>query len=557
MEGSSIKTFENLCKIFETRIKLDNIKGEKTTKEVAENYEKYAKKIDNFYNDEFQKELKKLISPKETLEKERERLEKLISLLENRLQKRSELVKEYHSTTGKYIKDLQLIVSESELNNKKERLELITRYLDTTTEINDINEAITKLQGELTDEEKSKEEYFNKNKDLEDELYSVFVTCISDDEYYKEIEEDKINDILVEVSQKTKENKETLDITKESIKSLVSSGMDDEYESYVEEANKNYSLWKDREIILSIYRLVIDFEDEFDNLVKKRTSIDELLEERKNILLEKENILVPFENVVLEQNKTLGFEKGILDNIVNYTNRIGFKEERLKELEEIVKEPEILVILKEYDLYDDGTKNDDDIELDILPAEELPNLVIKEYNPYKIVNIMDAPVTLNINLAKLKGASVREKVNKKLNPELVTPSLDEITNIPILEEQVEETPETDIETPVVEEQENSDVEPSEDINLESDKEETEKEEEDTTTTEDTTTEEKSDDSTVAESSEPSESNPEEQLNVDNSFWIPVSESKLEPSEFPNINIPISNDNLVNDEDNFGFPEVDN
>ena len=51
MEGNSIKTFENLCKIFEMRIKLDNLKGEKTSNEVADNYEKYAKKIDNFYND--------------------------------------------------------------------------------------------------------------------------------------------------------------------------------------------------------------------------------------------------------------------------------------------------------------------------------------------------------------------------------------------------------------------------------------------------------------------------------------------------------------------------
>ena len=38
MEGNSIKTFENLCKIFEMRIKLDNVKGEKTSPEVSENY---------------------------------------------------------------------------------------------------------------------------------------------------------------------------------------------------------------------------------------------------------------------------------------------------------------------------------------------------------------------------------------------------------------------------------------------------------------------------------------------------------------------------------------
>ncbi len=542
MEGNSIKTFENLCKIFEMRIKLDNAKGEKTSEDVADNYEKYAKKIDNYYNDEFQKELKNLISPKKTLEKERERLEKLITLLENRLQKRSDLVKEYHGTTGKYIKDLQLIVSESELNNKKGRLELITRYLDTTKEINDINESIDKLKNELEEEEKSKEEYFERNKDLEDELYSVFVTCISDDEYYKEIEEEKINDILSDVSRKTSENKETLDITRESIRNLVSSGMNDEYESYIEEANKNYSLWKDREVILSIYKLVIDFQDEFDDLLDKRTAIGELLEERNNIILDKKNILVSFEELVLEQNKVLGFEKGILDNIVNYTSRIEFKEERLKELEDVIKEPEILAILKEYNLYDNGTDNEltyDD--MDILPADEGQDLVIKEYNPYKIINVVDAPVTLNVNLAKLKGASVRDKVSKKLNPELNVSLHDEMTNIPVLSEVVQ----------------NSKVEGNDNAEVSIDEKQDAGEE---------ILQPQLDESAKASLEQNFEVNntvPElevpkvEESADNNSFWIPVSDSKLEHGEFPNINIPIINDNLNNGEDNFGFPEANN
>ena len=41
----------------------------------------------------------------------------------------------------------------------------------------------------------------------------------------------------------------------------------------------------------------------------------------------------------------------------------------------------------------------------------------------------------------------------------------------------------------------------------------------------------------------------------NSFWIPVSDEKMETSSFPNINIPI-NDGLSSN-DNFGFPELNN
>ena len=51
MEGNSIKSFENLCKIFEMRIKLDKERNIKTPSDVIDNYEKYAKKIDNIYNE--------------------------------------------------------------------------------------------------------------------------------------------------------------------------------------------------------------------------------------------------------------------------------------------------------------------------------------------------------------------------------------------------------------------------------------------------------------------------------------------------------------------------
>ena len=66
MEGNSIKSFENLCKIFEMRIKLDKERNIKTPSDVIDNYEKYAKKIDSIYNKEFEKEIRNLISPEVT-----------------------------------------------------------------------------------------------------------------------------------------------------------------------------------------------------------------------------------------------------------------------------------------------------------------------------------------------------------------------------------------------------------------------------------------------------------------------------------------------------------
>ena len=109
MEGNSIISFENLCRIFEMRIKLDKEKGIKTTLDILDNYEKYSKKIDSIYNSEFQKELKPLISPAITLEKEEDRLRRLIKLLEERLDRRVELEDRFYASTGKYITGLMPI----------------------------------------------------------------------------------------------------------------------------------------------------------------------------------------------------------------------------------------------------------------------------------------------------------------------------------------------------------------------------------------------------------------------------------------------------------------
>ena len=139
MEGNSIKSLENLCKIFEMRIKLDKEKKAKTPSEVIDNYEKYSKKIDSIYNKDFEKEIRGLISPEPTLEKEEKRLEKLIGLLEDRLEKRKELEERFYNSTGKYIEGFQIIVSDDELEDKKNRLEIISKYLTTKKEMDEID----------------------------------------------------------------------------------------------------------------------------------------------------------------------------------------------------------------------------------------------------------------------------------------------------------------------------------------------------------------------------------------------------------------------------------
>ena len=462
MEGNSIKSLENLCKIFEMRIKLDKEKKAKTPSEVIDNYEKYSKKIDSIYNKDFEKEIRGLISPEPTLEKEEKRLEKLIGLLEDRLEKRKELEERFYNSTGKYIEGFQIIVSDDELEDKKNRLEIISKYLTTKKEMDEIDSSITKLKTSLIELEEEKSSYIEKNKTMEDSLYSTLMKSIKNDEYFNKITEENYNNELLSAEDKVKENEETLEVTLDSVKSLLKNGVNEEYTSYVEDAEKSFYIWKNREIILRIYELVISFEDDFEKIASKREEISDLLEERintkKKLHIEDSDELENFEKLLSEQKGILSKEKEVLDNIVNYDSRIKFKEERLNELEEIVNSYEILTILREYGLapsfdIEENEEKEDDVPFEEIEEPVLEDVINDYIDPYRIKDVVVAPRTLNLGLAKLKGESVRENVNRKLNPKPKESIFDDFAKEPLLEDK---SLEDDITDNSVVEEENTD-----------------------------------------------------------------------------------------------------
>lgn len=557
MEGNNIKSLENLTRIFETRIKLDKETNIETPPDVLINYEKYTKKIDSIYNDKFEKEIKSLITPEKTIEKEEDRLKKLINLLKERLRKREELENKYYLTTGGYINSLQIIISSSELEEKQNRLDRITRYLDTRNEINNVTSSKEELIKKLKEETIKEEAYTKQNKIMEEKLYTTFLEVIKEDDYLSKINEEDINEKLTIVIDKTKENKETLDVTKESVNSLLAGLVDNDYISYIEDAERAYFTWENREVLLKIYNILIIPSEDYNELFDKRDKINKLLRKRRSIKdslsIDIEDNLLSFENTLKEQLETLKEEKEVIENVTNYTNRISFKEERLEELEKLNNDIELLSILREYNLIDtyDSTEDIDtcdineDIDTIIKPKETpLPQkeeeIIVKEINPYRIVEVEDYPKTLNLGLAKLKGESVREKVNKKLNPKM--PTFEDLTlsanediedtSLPI-EEKIESSippktiPEEKEEVNTISIENNIPLWsiPDEEIKIEQPKEELPK------------------------------IDLEDKPTIDNSmFWVPVSDAKLENNSFPNINIDLGN-NKINNTDNFGFPNL--
>ena len=594
MEGNSLNSFENLCKIFETRIKLDKEKNIETPPDVLINYEKYSKKIDSIYNSKFEKEIKPLIVPAVTIEKEEERLGKLISLLKSRLEKREELENRFYLTTGRYIKGLQLVVSESEFEDKKNRLETITKYLDTRNEINTVNESISELKDKLSDEVAKQDEYIKKNKIMEDELYNTFKDVISNDDYLSKLNEDDIDTEIAMVIDKVKDNKETLDVTKDSVNSLMISGDNDDYASYIEDAERSYFTWKNRELLLKVYSLVVKFEDNYNDLFEKRDKINKIIRNRRsikdNLTIEVTDNFSSFEDVLKEQLDVLKNEKEVLENVSNYTNRISFKEERLSELEEANNSVEILSILREYGLIDtyDNKEELEEVpletpELEEEDAKEEEEIFVKEINPYRIVDVIDYPKSLNIGLARLKGESVREKVNKKLNPTIKAPTFDDITNE--IDNRVSKEEDKVIDTS------NNDLVDDKKLDNEGVKEDIVTptwevpKKEDIIKKDDTDIKVINDDNIpVWGSNINTNINTVEEVNTsngsvpiwnntldnnsnstdtkildnkeDNAFWVPVSDSKLDANVFPSIDIPVNN-GFNGTKDNFGFPDINN
>ncbi len=599
MEGNNIKSFENLCKIFEMRIKLDKEKKIKTPSDVLINYEKYAKKIDSIYNEEFEKEIRPLITPSKTIEEEKEKLEKLIKLLEDRLDKRNDLENRYYIATGDYISGLQVVISDKELDEKRQRLSLINRYLETNSEIDSVHNSIAKLKILLDEEEEKKEEYKTKNQIMEDALYTEFMKVIKENSSFNNITEDNVDDELNNIISIVKESKETLDVTRESVKNLITNGLEDDYTSYVDEAEKSYFVVKNKELYLKLYKLVINFEDDFNSIFVKRDNIKKLIEQRKDLRndlgITDIDELLSFEKKILEQIDIINNEKKVLENISNYTSRIEFKESRLEELENDNNSVEILSILREFHLID-TYDNDDDV-LDTVEQiveskddednkNDSEDSIVKEFiDPYRIKEVREAPLTLNLGLAKLKGEAVREKVNKKLNPKPI--SFDDVLSgdINVHSEKSNE----DIKEPLVWE-----LPKSNELNgLTGDLIDTNKNKEDGGSSVMNVVKEETPIWNIPSDAEalPNQSinnpiplweniqpkfndvsnnmgnnnqelssiditsNNESSISNNNPFWIPVSDEKLETSSFPNINIPIT-DNLSSN-DNFGFPDLNN
>lgn len=395
--------------------------------------------IDKMLGEEYDKKLDTMFYDTTTLEEEEQRLKELVALVSDRIEKRKELLEDYRTITTKELTELDYIEKSSDLDLYEQRLDTIKEYLDSSKLIEVNEDELEKLKEKLVEEYDLKSENEIKNTKIEEELYNTFVNCLYEMDLFNEINVENIDKELENLQKELVETKEQKDTFINAFENLKLSGitgeLEIEYASYVENSKKNYYYVKEKEILLNLYKLIEEKEQEYHNLYNKREEVKRLLQERtflrSELNIKEKDYLLKLSNLIYEQKQEIENEKENVDNINVLTERIKLKENRLEELNKKIKKPEILSILKEYSLIDtydqEELLDDTDLEEQQEEKEEVFNLLNelleedeessegeeKVYQPNEIKESNHVP-SMNFGLSRLKSISVMKRVGDML-----------------------------------------------------------------------------------------------------------------------------------------------
>lgn len=334
--------------------------------------------LDKMYTEDYEEKLESMFYSTSTLEEEVERLKKLVEFIKDRIEQRKSLQSDYKNVTGKELNDLEYIEKSSELDIYEKRLDLIKSYLDNSRTIEVNKKELTYLEDELSNEFDKKKSNEEKNINLEDKLYTDYINTLyeMDLQFITKVEDigEELNKIAKEINE-AKDQKDTFVTAFDNLKtSGISGDLELEYASYVENSKRNYYYVKEKEILLELYELIEKKEKEYSNLFTKRTNVKTLLKERltlrKEMNIKEKDLLLPIYDLVEEQSHEIEEEKSNTDNINVLTERIKLKENRLEELNKEVKRPEVLSILKEFNLIDTYDHDDESLDKDYLFEDE-------------------------------------------------------------------------------------------------------------------------------------------------------------------------------------------
>lgn len=442
---------QRLYDILKMNIKLARANNELNTitSDTFTSFEEATRSIDEYKQKDYEKEVSKLFDTPVTLEEEKARLEKLVELVTKRIEERKALLREYEEVTSRSIEGLSSILEELELDNYKQRLASIKEYLENNRNISSIEIELERLNKELVSSQEQKRKDEERNYELEDNLLTKLRNILLGNEEYADIAD--VIDVdfeLEKLSSEIEESKKTLDTFEKAFRNLTRSGISSEreveYSTYVADARDTYYQVKEKEILLKLYGLVTESENEYSKLFGKREEIDKLLNDRmglrKSLNIVKPDILVDFYHIIDEQKNQIKLEKINIDRIQKLIDKITFKESKLDSYKEANQKSDILAILQEYGIIEtyaeepkEEIKEDVVIDAKVDTKEEenttpqvsfgdLGTMEIEEpelvetikYIPNAIKKVEGVPEGINVSFVKNKANTVMRRVGKAL-----------------------------------------------------------------------------------------------------------------------------------------------
>lgn len=431
---------QNLYKILRMNIILAKSSGEIVSEDTLQSFDDAAKKIDEIDNIKYDEDIKDLYYATTTLEEEKKRLEKLVSIIDKRIEERKNLIVDYKETTNRPLEALGYIKDEDKIDEYKERLANINTYLSNKDNIIKIEEELRELHTKVEECYNSKQKDEANNFELEDDLLLNFKNIISSSTYSDILSAVDIDFELEKLKPDVINAKKTLNTFETAFNNLkkasISLDSEAEYSSYVEDAKKSYYFVKEKEFLYDIYKIIIDSKNIYSELYNKRDNLDKVLGERLNLRLEigifEEDMLNDLYALIDKQNKSILRQKENIDNIASIEDKIKFKELKLNELKEDNKKVEILSLLQEFGIID-TYKSDVTLDLPKVveeePKEEIKEEKIEEKEeillPNMVVDVKDAYENLNLSFARSKADTVMRRVGRSLGyaPEVKKESL--------------------------------------------------------------------------------------------------------------------------------------
>ena len=281
---SSNKIKENKYKILRMSLLLGD---DENREETINNFEDAAREIDAMNNEIYLNNLENKFYETNKLEEEEKKLALLVDYIGGRVEQRISLLTDFANVTGFDLQNLPPIKYYDKLDDYKERLQYIREYLNNTARLETLNEEVKEANEKLEKAYKNKSSSEEFNQRSEEVLYNKYQNIIKTTDYFKDINEDNVEEHLEKAIQSANESKKSLDIFKNSFKTLSHSGIsseeEEEYRSYVINAGKAYYSDKEKEYLIRLYQYFIRKESDYHSILTKRDSINELLYERLNL----------------------------------------------------------------------------------------------------------------------------------------------------------------------------------------------------------------------------------------------------------------------------------